>query len=510
MLFTDALVLLSLLIMVFCIARYRQHTNASKGFPLPPGPPGNIISGNIRALAQDEAHRTFARYRKEYGDLVMLQGLGSKILVLNSLEAMNELFDKRANNYSTRPNFVFAGELMGLNQTVTMMPYGQEWRALRKLAHTALSPAQVKKYHGMEEDVAALLCTHLLESPERFSDHVRTSAGSLMIAITYGIPASPMQTSYIIDGERAADFFTRAIDPGRYLCDFLPFLKYAPSWVSFQRQAREGRELLFGVRGVRRRPLEQVKHEMEAGTAPPSLVHTALLSPPNDVSISQFEWRVMMVAGDIFGAGSDTTHATLLAFIMAMALHRDKQLKAQAEIDAIIGNSRLPIIQDRVDLPYVNALLKETMRWQPVTPTGLPRCSVDDDFYGGYYIPKNTTVLPNVWAIAYEPNEKYNPESFLPERFLDETQNIPDPITWAFGFGRRICPGRYLAEDIIFILMASILAVFDIFPPDDGGITQEFKRGLVRAPNPFQCRIVPRPSADLKFVQARAEQSRTQ
>ncbi|OCH91997.1 cytochrome P450 [Obba rivulosa] len=500
MLFTDALAFSLLLVLIFCIHRHRQRIKTSRGFPLPPGPPGDFIVGNIRALTQDEAPRKFAQYREQYGDLVMLQGLGNRVLVLNSIEAMNDLFDKRASNYSNRPNFVVAGELMGLNQTMTFTPYGQEWRAQRKLAHTSLNPVQLKRYHGMQEDIAALLCKKLLDSPENFNHHIHMSVGGIMIAITYGITVLPMQTEFIIDAERCSAVFARATTPGRYLCDLLPVLKYAPSWMPFHREAQEGRKMILSLR---RRPLEQVKREMNAATALPSLVQTLLASPPTDISASQYEGRIMMVAGDMFEAGSETTHTTLLIFIMAMALNRDKQLRAQAEIDASMSCDRLPTLKDREDLPYVNALMKETMRWQPATPMGLARCSVNDDFYDGYYIPGNTTVLPNIWAIVHEPNEKYDPEAFLPERFLDESQNIPDPITWAFGFGRRICPGRYLAENSIFALIASILTVFDIFPPEDGVVMQEFKQGVVRAPKPFRCRIVPRSGEKVKTVEAR-------
>ncbi|EMD36021.1 hypothetical protein CERSUDRAFT_52757, partial [Gelatoporia subvermispora B] len=351
------------------------------------------------------------------------------------------------------------------------LPYGEEWRAHRKLLHTALSPTQVKEYQNMQEDIAASLCKGLLETPEDFMSLARTSAGKIIIAITYGIPASPAQMEYIADGEKAAYTFAKSSIPGKYLCDLVPLLKYAPSWVSFQREAREAKKLFMGIR---RRPLEHVKREMKAGSALPSLSHTLLSSPPDDITYAQFEHRVMFVAGTMFGG------ATFLTFIMAMALNRDKQLKAQAEIDAMVGKDRLPTIGDRPHLPYVNAVIKETMRWQPAVPMGLPRRTFEDDEYNGHFIPKDTTIVPNVWAIAYEADDKYDPESFLPERFLDEAHYIPDPSEWIFGFGRRICPGRYLAENSVFILTASILTAFDVFPPECGRIVQEFRQGIGR------------------------------
>ncbi|OCH86922.1 cytochrome P450 [Obba rivulosa] len=479
---------------------YRRFVNSER-LLLPPGPPGNILTGNIRAVAQGDAPRTLAKYKEQYGELVMFQGMGSRVLVLNSLKAMNDLFDKRASIYSDRPTFVFGGELLGLNNSVVFLPYAEEWRAHRKLLRMVLSSAQVKQYHGMQEDVAASLCKGLLEKPNDFFPLLRMSAGRIIIAITYGIPASDAQTEYIMNGERSAGIFAKAAAPGNYLCDFIPILKYAPSWVPFKREATKSREIL---KSVRQKPFDHVRREMDAGSALPSFVQSLLVSPPQDMTKSDFERRVLWVAGSMFGAGVETVYGTLLAFMMAMVLNRDKQRLAQDEIDRVVGKERLPTVKDRQDLPYIDAIIKETMRWQPVSPMGIPRRSVEDDVYGSYHIPKQTIIIPNVWAIAYEANPKYKPEAFIPERYLDPDQDIPDPATWAFGFGRRICPGRDLAGNSLFIIMATILAVFDIAPPENGIVVQEFRVGIGRIPKPFQCRIIARSKDKANLVLARA------
>ncbi|KAL0960433.1 hypothetical protein HGRIS_005476 [Hohenbuehelia grisea] len=120
-----------------------------------------------------------------------------------------------------------------------------------------------------------------------------------------------------------------------------------------------------------------------------------------------------------------------------MALHPDKQDLAQRELDAVVGSQRMPVIADKADLPYINAVIKETMRWHPIVPLTLGRRSSKDDIYRGYFIPKHSMIIPNVWAIAFEENAEYNPREFIPERFLDPTQSVVDPALWAFGFGKR-------------------------------------------------------------------------
>ncbi|KAG5651397.1 hypothetical protein H0H81_008779 [Sphagnurus paluster] len=165
---------------------------------------------------------------------------------------------------------------------------------------------------------------------------------------------------------------------------------------------------------------------------------------------------------------------------MAMALNPDKQALAQAEIDRVVGTERLPVIADRKNLPYLSAVIKETMRWYPVLPLSIARLTAEDDTYKGYFIPKGTIITPNVWSIAFEANEKYDPKAFIPERFLDPNDTTPDPATWAFGFGRRICPGKALAENSLMALISGILAAFDILPPAEGVVEQNFELGLVR------------------------------
>ncbi|EMD35959.1 hypothetical protein CERSUDRAFT_115906 [Gelatoporia subvermispora B] len=492
------LVLAFIFAAVFVTIRRLRYAQRSKGLPMPPGPPGKPFVGSIMEISQYEAPRVLARYGEQYGDLTMFKGLGNHALVLNSLQAMNDLLDKRGSNNSHRPISVYGGELLGQNESVVYLPYGEEWRAHRKLAHMALSSTAIKQYHSMQEDIAATLAKDLLDSPEDFFASVRMNAGRVVIAITYGIPAGEMQIECINRGEHALEIGTRAVAPGNYLCDLLPFLKHAPSWVSFQREARESKKVMLAHM---MRPYEYVKREVAAGTALPSLMRDLMTNPPKGETVP--ERRLQWLGSAMFGAGSETTYATILTLVMAMALFPEKQKLAQVELDRVLGSERLPTIQDRERLPYVDAVVKEAMRWQPAVHMGVPRRSAEDDVYNGFFVPKGTTLIPNVWAIAYAPNSRYDPEAFIPERYLDPKEDTVDPSLWAFGFGRRICPGRLLAENSLFIFAATILAVFNISPPADGELEREFTQHLVRSPKSFRCQITPRSAAKAKLVEAR-------
>jgi len=180
-----------------------------------------------------------------------------------------------------------------------------------------------------------------------------------------------------------------------------------------------------------------------------------------------------------------------------MLCNPEAQRKAQAEIDKVVGMSRLVDFEDRDGLPYLDAMVKEVLRWHPVLPIGIPHYSTEDDIVGKYFIPKGTIVIGNTWYLSH--NESvFGPDTdkFIPERFLNPEVKYP---TMAFGYGRRICPGRYFADNGLFIAIASLLQVFDILPSiDETGKeippVPDFGSAIFSRPVAFTCRIVPRSS----------------
>ena len=141
-----------------------------------------------------------------------------------------------------------------------------------------------------------------------------------------------------------------------------------------------------------------------------------------------------------------------------MSLYPEAQRKAQAELDAVIGPDRLPEYSDRAALPYVNAIVKEALRWQPVLAFSLPHMRVEDMEYSGYFIPKGSLLMPNSWyvygfdsarpwltsscrrACLHDPEAYPQPERFIPDRFIQDGKldpSVRDPTRFAFGYGRR-------------------------------------------------------------------------
>ena len=210
------------------------------------------------------------------------------------------------------------------------------------------------------------------------------------------------------------------------------------------------------------------------------------------------------LTGNLFGAGADTSSSTLVTFVLACCAFPDAMKKAQAEIDRVVGPNRSPHWDDSPSLPYINAFVKEVLRWRSVAIIGgQPHSPTQDDNYKGWLIPAGTWVQGNVWAIHHHEREFPDPDRFYPDRYLDDNDHqrpFPgDRGYMTFGWGRRVCSGQALAEQGTWITVARLLWGFNIRKARDQRTGKEidvdifaFTNGLNMRPQPFQCEIVPR------------------
>lgn len=148
----------------------------------------------------------------------------------------------------------------------------------------------------------------------------------------------------------------------------------------------------------------------------------------------------------------------------------EKLSKAQEELEQVIGKGKPVEETDIAQLPYLQAIIKETFRLHPALPFLLPRKAEADVEICGYFVPKGAQVLVNAWAIGRDPGIWDNPASFIPERFLgldmDVTGGSFELIP--FGGGRRICPGLPLAMRMLNLMLGSLLNSFDNWKLEDG------------------------------------------
>jgi len=207
---------------------------------------------------------------------------------------------------------------------------------------------------------------------------------------------------------------------------------------------------------------------MVKGVAQPSFIYTLLERfelAENEGEVNKMTLEdVKGAAGTIYAAGQDTTWSTLVVFMINMVLHPEVQMKAQTEIDAVVGPDRLPEFSDQPSLRYIEYIVQETFRWHPVSPLGVPHKSLKDDVYRGMFIPKGSIVLANAFSMGRDDSVYQSPDAFNPDRFIPQSEGgrgEPFP-SGGFGFGRRVCPGQHFATASIWAAIAVILATLDI------------------------------------------------
>ncbi|KAK7037784.1 hypothetical protein VNI00_010745 [Paramarasmius palmivorus] len=215
------------------------------------------------------------------------------------------------------------------------------------------------------------------------------------------------------------------------------------------------------LRDLRDLPMEHVQKDMEAGKQGGGMISQILReTDQGDVDSEGRIHRLKDMASSTYAASSETTASTIATFFLVMARNTQAQRRAQQEIDSVVGRSRLPAIEDRGNLPYIEAIYIEILRLRPPSPMGVPHRTAEPDHYRGYYIPQGATVVGNIWAMTRDERVYPEPEEFKPERFLNTNMNINDIL--AYGFGRRVCVGRHLADALLWLTFASVLACFNI------------------------------------------------
>ncbi|KAG6879999.1 hypothetical protein C0992_008206 [Termitomyces sp. T32_za158] len=288
----------------------------------------------------------------------------------------------------------FGGNLVGWKNTLVLLPYGDRFRRYRRLAHGIIgSHASMKKFSHIEELETHKFLRRVMESPTNLANHVRHTAGAIIMRITHGYEALERNDPFVELADKALEQFSLAVAPGSHLVDVLPFLRYVPSWfpgAGFKRQAKEWAATLVELVD---QPYNFVKREMAAGRAPVSFT-SSLLEGQNVNAEDEFDIKWSAVS--LYAGGADTTVSSIYSFFLAMTLNPEVMKKAQAEIDSVVGNDRLPTLEDRQHLPYLDALTKEVFRWNVVAPIGMLHRSIKDDVHDGYLIPGGSLVIANI------------------------------------------------------------------------------------------------------------------
>ncbi|KAF8219463.1 cytochrome P450 [Tricholoma matsutake] len=433
----------------------------------PPGPPGLLLLGNIFDLPKKEPWKVYLQWGKQYNsDILSMKVPGTQFFIMNSAKVIQDLLVKRSGIYSDRPRSTMLDDLIQTAWLMVFMNNTDKWKEHRRIFRREFDTVEASAFNKAHElQASRRLLRRLLTS----SDHegeLRLAAVDAILSITYGIIPTNFEHPFIKAPEEVNAIFAD-VARGGYLVDVFPFLKFLPRWfpgVKFHEAADKGRslavDLLMG-------PYKEIKSQVENGTAVSSVASRFLYAVQDGAAISESEIEAMRnVLGNAYLGGADTSVCALYNFVLAMALHPHIQKKAQKALDDVLGGQRLPDFTDFGRLPYLSAIVNEVFRWHPVTPFAVYHVCTQDDVYDGYVIPKGSIMIPNAWAVLQDENIfGADTDKFIPERFMNPDGKInPDlsDVELAFGFGRRACPGKFMARDTLWIMAASMLTAYEI------------------------------------------------
>ncbi|KIX09246.1 uncharacterized protein Z518_00325 [Rhinocladiella mackenziei CBS 650.93] len=415
---------------------------------LPPGPPRLPIIGNLHQAPQNYPWRTYQEWTKQYGPIFSLQYGLNTVIMLGNHEAAHHLLDKRSNIYSSRPRVVMGGECVSKGFRPLLMPYGQRWRNHQRLQASYLNIRISQSYRQLQDLESKQLIYELLDPHADFSDRYHRYSSSLIFALAYGRRLPKGDESEVKAIDQVMENFLFAARVGTWIVDALPALNYLPDflapWKRYGDELHKFESKLYmgnmaqGLKSTSWNWAKQVQDMKEA----------------QEMSPKELAYDV----GIIYEAGSDTTTMALEVFTLAMLLYPDVMKKAQAELDSVVGSTTYPGFLDKERLPYVDAVIKETLRWRPVSAGGIPHAVIQDDEYMGYFIPAGATVIGNHWSIHLDEAVYKDPDTFNPDRWIEEP-NLPLDT---FGFGRRVCTGQHIAKNSLFINIARILWTFNV------------------------------------------------
>ncbi|KAG9440737.1 hypothetical protein H6P81_020902 [Aristolochia fimbriata] len=482
----------------------RKWPAAASTVLLPPEVPGGLpLIGHLHKLMDDKVplSRTLAEFADKYGPLVTFRIGLRRAVVVNTWEMAKECLATSDKALASRPVSA-AGKYLCFDYAILgFAPYGPYWREIRKIATLELLSARqlelLKHVRSTEVEVAMKdlyarwIRNH--KSPIKvdlkewsrdlgFNNIVmsvvgkRYFGGNNMTEDEAAVARKFQQALY--------DFFTQSGNPvpsdaipllewfdiGGYIRAMKKTAKEMDSWASMWLKERRLRRLAGEDYGPDQDFLDVMltqvdKYHQIWGHDPDTVIKSTCLT--------------MMLGG------ADTSSITL-TWALALLLNNPTALtKAQVELDAQVGNEREANESDIKNLPYLRAVVKETLRLCPAVHLTIPHEAMEDCVVGGYRIPAGTLVFVNLWKIQRDPRIWPDPLKFLPERFFMAKNSEHVDITKGqnfglipFSAGRRMCPGGAFALQVLHLALARLLHEFDLKTPSDEPVDMTDSPGL--------------------------------
>ncbi|KAK9926711.1 hypothetical protein M0R45_023924 [Rubus argutus] len=492
-LISETLPLVLVAISLVLLSLYRWSSTSASAKSSPPSPPKLPIIGNLHQLGSPSTppHRSLQALSDIHGPLMLLHFGSVPVLVVSSAEAAREIMKTHDLVFASRPKSTVFEKLLYNRKDVATAPLGEFWRQIKSLCVlNLLSSKRVRSYRGVREEETMSMIKKIRESSS--SGGVVNLREVLMTLSNDVVSRVALGKSYYSDGgfKELSVEHTELLG-SLYVGDYIPWLGWLSRLTGLDAKldgvAKRFDDFLDIV------IQEHIDNRSKSSTANDhGHVQTdqnkddrkdfvdVLLDLHNENRLD-FPFDTVCIKAvilDMFLAGTDTT-ATLLEWTMGEIIKHPKVMsKLQNEVRGTVNKAEEDILteDDLVDMHYLKAVIKETLRLHPPLSLLMPRISTQDVKISGYNIKANTQVIVNAWKIGRDPKAyEHNPEEFQPERFLNANSGISykgnDFELIPFGAGRRVCPGIQFASAVNEIALANLVHKFDWTLP--GGVRGE-------------------------------------
>eukprot|EP00794_Sanderia_malayensis_P000521 gene521-1171_t len=494
--FLLSIALLTCGVFVALIKKY-LNSNSRGMMLLPPSPHCLPIIGNAYMMRRIAPHKLFYKISKIYGSIITFWVGAKPIVVVNEVNMAKEALLKQDKIFAGRPQR-HSGRLYSKGfKGVVIADYGETWKQTRKLAHHAL-----KLFSGNRAKTEQLIadeCKILIERLQCYAhrNEAKDVGNDVSLCVINMICTMCFGTRYALNDPEfvrlveANSWFIQGISSAAII-DAFPVLKYLP-WCKSLKLLNDFVNVRDEILEKKFREHEEKFNEDEIHDVVDYLISFTRKQSEIDGTQGYLSRdNQIMLVGDLFIAGADTTTTSILWTLLYLAKWPEKQKKLHAELDEVLRGSP-PSLVDKSSLPYLQATIYEALRLSSLTPLGVPRKATKATQLGGFDIPRGTTVMFNLYAMNHDKNVWEHPHDFRPERFLDEDDGLFHPSRvefMPFSAGKRICLGESIAKMELFLILAYLLQCFEFKSSCD--LDTEGVHGVTLKPKPFKLQIINR------------------
>ncbi|XP_043691693.1 cytochrome P450 93A3-like [Telopea speciosissima] len=459
-------------LLCLCLSFHRKPRNQ---FKLPPSPPSLPIIGHLHLIGSI-LHQSLQSLSNKHGPLISLHLGASHCLVASSSSIAKEIFKTHDLIFALRPKFAFEEQTSLYHGcSFLMAPYGPYWRFMKKLCMTKLlGEQQLKRFVCVKQEEIRRFLKRLLKS---YQDGKPVDMGVELRVLTNNIicrmAMSTRSAESINEAEECRELVHEISAVGAKMClgEVLgPFGKL--DWFGYQRKMKEAikrfDDLMERIlQEHQRRPHKNKNNNDQDGERENKDLMDILLEISQDekaeVKLTQTGIKSFFL--ETFSGGTDTSAKAMQWALALLINHPGEFKKVRDEIELMVGKTRLVEESDIHKLPYLQAIIKETLRLYPTFPVVSRECTQDCKI-GGYDVLKKTRVLVNLYTIMRDPNSWEEPNEFRPQRFfVNSKESIQNQMKnnkfIPFGGGRRSCPGSSHALTVMYITIASMVQCFD-------------------------------------------------